>query len=119
MSKPSLASVTKEIVATVMFMINEAEIEIGKLNTPNLTSMARQHLTDTAKGHLKAVKEQLNELLHMPEMLKPIDTSMLDELEASIEAEEAEAGIISEDNDDSIFTVDDEEPQANGKVKRR
>ena len=53
----------KESVTTALFCINEAEVEVGKLSSPHLSTRSRQELADKALKSLKGVKEELAELL--------------------------------------------------------
>ena len=90
-------SETKDYVGTALFLINEAEVEIGKLTTPNLTHRAKQHIADTALGHLRAAKAELGLVLNPPveEVPEP------------------------EQEDDDNLIVLDEELTPGGKTKKR
>jgi len=62
--KQTVVKPNKDTVITgALFLIGEAEIEIGKLTTPQLTQWARQNVADSARGYLRTAKEQLNTLL--------------------------------------------------------
>jgi len=50
-------------LSMVLFLLNEAEIEIGKLTAPQLTLRARQIIVESASKKILGTKIEINEII--------------------------------------------------------
>lgn len=62
-----------EQVTGILFLLNEVEIDLGKFTSPQLTHNSKVRIVESARHKIKAIKEELNELLKSEPVPAPAD----------------------------------------------